>query len=385
MSRALSSSPCLRAQERGCPSLSPSAQVEGRQKPLRAIEEEKVMSCFSLFDHLYCQEEYVAEETEKHFSIKDGEEDERHWRDSLSSLLGKEEENRCELSVIDSYVGSPRKSAVDWVIKAGFHHGFSTQTVLLAVNYLDRCFLSASGLRLHGEKPWMGRLAAVACLSLAAKVEETRVPLLLDLQLSQVAGGGESIGYLFEGRTIKRMELLVLSTLGWRMNPVTPLSLVRLFLLKIPAMDDHHRDVSSICEAALMAVISDWRWVLYTPSVLATAALLHATSPENNLPLNLLNVSKEKVGDAFHLISEHIPAGNDECKQSFGKKRRPFILGYCCYSPSSPNGVVDSCFSSDSWEFRPTSASSSLEQPPFKKPNARILSEDGESKDVVLT
>ncbi|GAB2226608.1 hypothetical protein Droror1_Dr00022421 [Drosera rotundifolia] len=40
------------------------------------------------------------------------------------------------------------------------------------------------------------------------------VPLLLDFQIDSK--------YVFEAKAIQRMELLVSSSLGWRMNPVTP-------------------------------------------------------------------------------------------------------------------------------------------------------------------
>ncbi|KAL1291341.1 cyclin-D3-1-like [Arachis hypogaea] len=50
-------------------------------------------------------------------------------------------------------------------------------------------------------------------------VEETQVPLLLDLQV-------EDAKYVFESKTIQRMELLILSTLNWKMHPVTPLSAI---------------------------------------------------------------------------------------------------------------------------------------------------------------
>ncbi|KAL1326428.1 hypothetical protein AAHE18_13G228000 [Arachis hypogaea] len=43
----------------------------------------------------------------------------------------------------------------------------------------DRFLLS---FHFQREKPWMIQLASVTCISLAAKVEETQVPLLLDLQ-----------------------------------------------------------------------------------------------------------------------------------------------------------------------------------------------------------
>ncbi|XLS47799.1 hypothetical protein HN51_022157 [Arachis hypogaea] len=78
----------------------------------------------------------------------------------------------------------------------------------------DRFLLS---FHFQREKPWMIQLASVTCISLAAKVEETQVPLLLDLQV-------EDAKYVFEAKTIQRMELLILSTLNWKMHYVTPLS-----------------------------------------------------------------------------------------------------------------------------------------------------------------
>jgi cyclin D5 len=64
--------------------------------------------------------------------------------------------------------------------------------------------------------PWAARLLAVACVSLAAKMEEYRAPALPEL-----CGGGDD-EYEFSCVSIRRMELLVLSTLGWRMCGVTP-------------------------------------------------------------------------------------------------------------------------------------------------------------------
>ncbi|KAG6383439.1 hypothetical protein SASPL_156810 [Salvia splendens] len=51
-------------------------------------------------------------------------------------------------------------------------------------------------------------------LSLAAKMEELHVPCLLELQsLERI--------YIFEPKTIQRMELLILTTLDWRLRSVT--------------------------------------------------------------------------------------------------------------------------------------------------------------------
>lgn len=62
--------------------------------------------------------------------------------------------------------------------------------------------------------PWATRLLAVACVSLAAKMEEYRAP-----PLSEFRAGGD---YDFCCLSIRRMELLVLSTLDWRLGDVTP-------------------------------------------------------------------------------------------------------------------------------------------------------------------
>lgn len=41
-------------------------------------------------------------------------------------------------------------------------------------------------ISLHKGKAWSMQLLAVACLSLAAKLEETQVPLCVDLQVVQI-------------------------------------------------------------------------------------------------------------------------------------------------------------------------------------------------------
>lgn len=102
--------------------------------------------------------------------------------DELCSLISKEEQgHHCYSGItLDGFLMVARTKAVEWMLKVNVHYGFSARTAVLAVNYLDR-FLSSSCFQ--RDKPWMSQLAAVTCLSLAAKVEETHVPLLLDLQV----------------------------------------------------------------------------------------------------------------------------------------------------------------------------------------------------------
>ncbi|PWZ06800.1 Cyclin-D4-1 [Zea mays] len=72
-----------------------------------------------------------------------------------------------------------RTDAIHWIWKVHAYYGFGPLTAYLAVNYLDR-FLSL--YQLPEGKSWTTQLLSVACLSLAAKMEETYVPPSLDLQ-----------------------------------------------------------------------------------------------------------------------------------------------------------------------------------------------------------
>lgn len=230
------------------------------------------MAPTSLLDPLYCPEEHLDLDDDafipSHLPVSATEvaaAPPEEWVEILFSLVSKEGETHPMLSsdgADDLYLRSARRGAVEWVARAAAGHGFSALTAVLAVNYLDRCFLSGEvGLRLQGDRPWMGRLAAVACLSLAAKVEETYVPLLLDLQAAVAEADGEvDAGYVFEAKTVRRMELLVLSALGWRMNPVTPLSLIHLILPHLFYKPQNGNLTPSVarfrCEAILLSVIA---------------------------------------------------------------------------------------------------------------------------------
>ncbi|KAL8128912.1 LOW QUALITY PROTEIN: hypothetical protein V2J09_018067 [Rumex salicifolius] len=90
----------------------------------------------------------------------------------LGTMLSKEEDSRLFQALLNEpKLALARCEAVDWMLK----------TVVLAVNYLDR-FLW--GFKIRTEKPWLAQLTALASLSLAAKIEETYVLFLSDLQVS---------------------------------------------------------------------------------------------------------------------------------------------------------------------------------------------------------
>ncbi|GAB2269616.1 hypothetical protein Dimus_004540 [Dionaea muscipula] len=258
--------------------------------------------------------------------------------DELSNLLSKEEENRLlETLVRNPSQGLSRWQAVEWMLRVHAHFSFNALTAILAVNYFDRFLFS---FQFQGEKPWMTQLAAVACLSLAAKVEETHVPLLSDLQVGETK-------YVFEAKTIQRMEILVLSTLGWKMNPVTPHSFIDYITRRLGFKDHLCWEFLRRCEKILLSLIFDSKFMSYLPSVIAAAAMLHVVNclepcfgyVYKNQLLGILGSDKDKVEECCQIILE-LEAG---CKTIILSKKRKSVV-----VPGSPNGVIDATFSSDS-------------------------------------
>lgn len=207
----------------------------------------------------------------------------------------------------------------------------------------------------------MGQLVAVACLSLAAKVEETQVPLLLDLQV-------EESKYVFEAKTIQRMELLVLSTLQWRMNPVTPISFFDHIIRRFGLKTHLHWEFMWRCERLLLSVIADARSMCFLPSTLAAATMVYAIREVGssnqveyrNQLMAVLQVPEDKINECYNLVLE---VSGSHGNHSQSHKHKHLLL------PASPLGVTEASFSSDSsndsWAVA-TSVSSSPE-PLFKR------------------
>ncbi|KAF8404966.1 hypothetical protein HHK36_009861 [Tetracentron sinense] len=339
-----------------------------------------------ILDALYCEERSWEEEEEgfkeeenksensnnsetnpSFFPLFLLEQDEFWEDDELLSLFSKEKQTQPTYNNLDTdtSLSSIRREAVEWMLRVNAHYAFSALTAVLAVNFFDR-FLSS--IYFQRDKPWMTQLAAVACLSIAAKVEETQVPLLLDLQV-------ETTKYVFEAKTIQRMELLVLSTLHWKMNPVTPLSFLDLIIRRLGLKTLLHWDFLRRCENLLLSVVADSRFVCYLPSVLATATMLHVINQvescnpvqyQNQL-MGVLKISKDKVDDCYQLILELSGTHGNSLTQNNTRKRK--------YDPvsESPNGVIDASFScdssNDSWAV--ASSVSSSPEPLFKRSRAR--------------
>ncbi|XP_074309816.1 cyclin-D1-1-like isoform X2 [Silene latifolia] len=210
--------------------------------------------------------------------------------------------------VLDS---SSRSQYVAWILKVRAFYGFEPVTAYLAVNYLDR-FLSSHHLPQTGG--WPLQLLSVTCLSLAAKMEEPLVPSLLDLQI-------EGTKFIFEPKTIQRMELLVLSVLDWRLRLVTPFTFISFFSCKLDASGTHAGLLMSRSTDIILTCIQEGSIVEYRPSNIAAAAILCASSELPSLSFATPEhaeswcdgLCKDKIKECYKLMHQSV-AGQSERK-----------------------------------------------------------------------
>ncbi|XP_022997220.1 cyclin-D2-1-like isoform X2 [Cucurbita maxima] len=205
-------------------------------------------------------------------------------------------------------------------------------------------------------RAWTMQLLAVACMSLAAKLEETEVPLSLDLQV----GGSK---FVFEARTIERMELLVLTTLGWRMQAVTPFSFIDHYLRKI-----HYDEFSlemSIEQSSrlLLNIIHGIEFLEFKPSEIAAAVAIsvageaQSVDPDRAIHLLIQQLQMERVLKCLKLIDDMFVCGGGLGKGSrasmSSERRSPSrVLEMTCLSYTSNDTAVVSCANSNATKRR---------------------------------
>ncbi|KAL6209961.1 hypothetical protein ACLB2K_020899 [Fragaria x ananassa] len=250
-----------------------------------------------------------------------------------------------------------RQDSINWILRVHAHYHFAPLTAFLSVNYFDR-FLSTRSLpRQHGR--WPFQLLSVACLSLAAKMEEPHVPYIVDLQILEPK-------FIFEPKTVQRMELWVMSTLNWRLRSVTPFDFLPHVINKLPASSP-----LNLFEASSDLVLKTIRvidFLGFTPSTVAAAAVLCAAgeSVESAAAEDQAGavfdegVNKENVRSCHQLMEEYLI---DTCHSS--SRRKP---GSPAMPPpsacASPVGVLEAaaCVSCD------TRSSTVQAEPPPKRP-----------------
>ncbi|KAK7291060.1 hypothetical protein RIF29_05924 [Crotalaria pallida] len=196
-----------------------------------------------------------------------------------------------ESLVFEDWIKRDRIDAINWILKTKATLGFHLQTAYLSVSYFDR-FLSKRSI--DSNKHWAIQLLSVACLSLAAKMEECHVPLLSEFQLED---------YCFESKSIQRMELAVLSTLEWNMAVVTPLAFLPYFITKL-CKDPPPSHFLSKTMQLIFILMKEVNLMDHRPSVIAAAATLVAM--DQQLAMEALELKMSSIQQSISVDPKDI-------------------------------------------------------------------------------
>ncbi|KAJ0973702.1 hypothetical protein J5N97_015667 [Dioscorea zingiberensis] len=245
------------------------------------------------------EEEEDEEKREVFLVLKDSEAEDEY----IENLVSREASFDCR-AVVDSLAGNEstvvvagdwlkcaRSDAIQWMLRTKACLGFSIQTAFLAVSYLDR-FLARRSI--EEGKCWAVKLAAVACLSLAAKMEELRVPALSEFRLEE---------YQFHSDIIQKMELLILNTLEWRMSSVTPFAYLSYFTTKFQ-FESEMKDLIPKAISLIFSTMEVMNSVDYRASETAAAAILAASS--QRLTMKLMESKMSSISLCASLQTEHV-------------------------------------------------------------------------------
>ncbi|XP_058187040.1 cyclin-D5-1-like [Rhododendron vialii] len=183
----------------------------------------------------------------------------------------------------DSWLKCARLGAINWVLSTRAIFGFQFKTALLSLTYFDR-FLSKRSIR-NGIL-WAIQLLSVACLSLAAKMEEPNAPKLSKYHVS---------GIEFPSNGIHKMELMVLTTLEWKLGSITPFAYLNYFTAKfcIDFKDCKPQELASTATELILAVPKEINLIDFRPSVIAFAAILAAS--DDQLTRNAMEIKMSVI------------------------------------------------------------------------------------------
>ncbi|KAG6644350.1 cyclin-D5-1-like [Carya illinoinensis] len=274
-----------------------------------------------------CLDDKLVEDTFINFTTCDDCEDE--YMDTMFEREICYGFNKNESLVFGNWVKRARLEAITWILKIRAEFGFSFQTVHMSMTYFDR-FLSRRSI--SSEKLWAIRLLSVACLSLAAKMEEVKVPVLSKYLLED---------YNFDSKVIQRMELLVLSTLEWRMCSITPFAFLYFFLTKLCDESPPSNIVSRTVEITL-ALMREVNLIGHRPSAIAAASALLAL--DDRLTRRALEMKMNSISHRRFLEIDDVCSCYDMMRRlDMENLKIPKVINSPNLSPTQlrPIGVVE--------------------------------------------
>jgi len=166
-----------------------------------------------------------------------------------------------------------REKMVDWCYTVANICKFDSETVEIAVSFLDRFLLTRKAFEIGALRdPRIFQLAVMAILYSAIKIHEPKAidPLLL----SSLSQG------MYTAQQVECLELEILQALKWRLTPPTAHVFVRQyleFLGPFKVFDDTQKE--AIRELSMMQIrlaVRDYKFIMVNRSVLAFASILNA-------------------------------------------------------------------------------------------------------------
>lgn len=221
---------------------------------------------------------------------------------------------------------SMRSILVDWLVEVGEEYKLQTETLHLAINYIDR-FLSYMAVQRSKLQ-----LVGAACMFIAAKYEEIYPP-----DVSEFVYITDDT---YNKRQVLRMEHLVLKVLGFDLS--VPSSF--LFLNKMVEMEQLEQDVKDRLAAlaaylAELALVDGENYLKYPPSQVAAScvALSRHTLELEAWPEFMEHKTGYKVGElreCLLLLNETFVKAETSAQQAVRDKyRAPRYFGVSDLSP----------------------------------------------------
>lgn len=173
--------------------------------------------------------------------------------------------NELDQKTVDQKV---RFMVAQWTFQLAEACDYGVETSCLAMSCLDR-FLSTTGGYFVLLNPAEFQKAALTSLYIAVKMNEFEVL------------GPNNIALLSRGQhtaeDIEQMEVYVLQSLEWRVNPPTALSFVRLYLQLVPNVDQKYHDMlTDVAESQIRQSILDYDLCRVPTSKVAFASTMNA-------------------------------------------------------------------------------------------------------------
>ena len=180
-----------------------------------------------------------------------------------------------------------RAAMVTWCITVVDYLEFDRDTVVTALNFLDR-FLETQQGQACLTTPRHFKIAGMTCLYTAIKAHE---PEAIEPELVV-----ELSGNLCEAEDIEDMERTILAALQWRVNPPTALAFCRILLDSVvPSCLVSREDCVALLDLAQVQTelaVSDPRLITTPPSTLALACIFNALESKHSAMETLDDLSQ---------------------------------------------------------------------------------------------